>query len=213
MKKSVLTNQQEVLFLMYSILQRYYAGIALQWGLQEWSEVCKIMERFRSFTDSSDRIEEAIRVLSTVDEEQVKQLPFDFNRLFVGPDKLLASPYESSYRNADRSLMQLETLRVRNFYARAGLEVTKKSVEPDDHLALELEFVCYLLANLDQEGNSELYQEFLHQHLAVWIGQHCEDIHNHTTHPICKSMAYLLEELIGQERGLQIASTKGGTGS
>lgn len=183
---------------MYLILQNFYAGRALKWYEQDWQEIRSSIEAYQQVAPSQ-KIMKCLDLLQEVGEE-ILQLEFDFNRLFVGPDKLLASPYESSYRNRDQTLMQKETLQVREFYSRAGLEVANKGVEPDDHLALELEFIGYLYANLTDDGFRRLYQEFLEKHLMVWYKEHCELIHKHSENPICQAMAYLLEGVIEQEQ-------------
>ena len=44
-------------------------------------------------------------------------------------------------------IFQEQTLHVRQWYSRFGLQVVKLHKEPDDHIGLELEFVAHL-ANL-----------------------------------------------------------------
>ena len=59
------------------------------------------------------------------------ELRVEYNRLFVGPGKLPCPPYESVYRT-DRvegeigTLMGPSALDVKNRYAEAGLEISKK---------------------------------------------------------------------------------------
>ncbi|MGD8188496.1 TorD/DmsD family molecular chaperone [Brevibacillus ginsengisoli] len=186
-------------FRMFLVLQNFYAGRSLKWSVQDWKEICSSIEAYQ-LVSPCQKIANSIDLLQGIQEEEVLSLEYDFNRLFVGPDKLLASPYESSYRNPEKTLMQRETLQVREFYSWVGLEVANKGIEPDDHLALELEFICYLLATHAEEGFPVEYQEFLEKHLLVWYKQHCECIHNHSENPICQAMAYLLEGVLEQEQ-------------
>jgi TorA maturation chaperone TorD len=68
----------------------------------------------------------------------------DFNRLFIGPGKALAPPYESYYLSPERLLFEQQTIEVRKFYRRFGLEVGRLGREPDDHIGCELFFLGWL---------------------------------------------------------------------
>jgi putative dimethyl sulfoxide reductase chaperone len=102
----------------------------------------------------------------------------DYNRLFVGPHKVLAAPWESVYFSADRVLFQIQTLEVRNWYARFSLQIVNRNREPDDHLGLELEFIAHLarLALEAQAGNNgerfaqllDAQRQFMQQHPLIW---------------------------------------------
>ena len=122
------------------------------------------------------------------DERAVRR---DYNRLFVGPDKLLAPPYESVQRSPDQLLFEEETVRVRAFYARFGLVAPRLEREPDDHIGLELAFMATLSTRAldsfewgDADALSELVsaqREFLEAHLLAWgpdlmvlIGRHAD---------------------------------------
>ncbi|KXS39610.1 MAG: anaerobic dehydrogenase subunit [Candidatus Frackibacter sp. T328-2] len=106
-----------------------------------------------------------------------KEILFDFNRLFVGPDKLQAPPYESVYRD-EGLIMGPSTLEVRNFYQSEGLKLENQGKEPDDHIGIELEFLSYItrLIIMSQEKQAEeevnyyqeLYEKFLNEHLLQW---------------------------------------------
>jgi len=82
------------------------------------------------------------------------ELRADYTRLFLGPGKLLAPPWESAQLTVERQLFQGHTLQVRQWYRRFGLEAARLYTEPDDHLGLELAF----LAHLAQRGLEALAQ-------------------------------------------------------
>jgi len=102
----------------------------------------------------------------------------DHNRLFVGPEAPLAPPYESVHRSEEGLLFEAETLQVRAFYARFGLQVPRLGREPDDHIGLELELVASLCLGAldaleaDDEARAQALLEglrtFLDQHLLAW---------------------------------------------
>jgi TorA maturation chaperone TorD len=107
-------------------------------------------------------------------ENQFRTLKTDYARLFVGPDHLLAPPWESVYRSADHILFDHATLEVRRHYQRFGMPIPKLNVEPDDHIGLEFRFVTHLcrlgLAALGQE-NPEVLTNIL-QELRTFIDAH-----------------------------------------
>lgn len=109
----------------------------------------------------------------------------DYNRLFGVLGTPLASPWESSYLGEVTGMVfQLETLEVRQWYRRFGMEVRKKNKEPDDNIAYELEFIAYLagealhaLETGDRERCEILLQaevDFLQEHLLKWGFTWCD---------------------------------------
>lgn len=187
---------------IYYLLRHYYAGKA--WREPEIFEA--LTKEYKN--DSNDKEEtylsDLLKTMSRVEPEAV----YEFNKLFIGPGKLLAPPYESAYRNPESILMQKETLALRKFYSSAGIRVRKQNSEPDDHLVLELEFICYLLFKADackdadpvkSEYYLELYSKFLVEHLGKWIFDHCEDVLRHSSTKLCWGMAMITKRFIENE--------------
>lgn len=110
----------------------------------------------------------------------------DYTRLFIGPGKLPAIPWESAALDPDRQLFQQRTLDVRRWYRRFGLEPVRLYNEPDDHVGLELAFLAHLaqqaLAALDQDDQVRLNEllaaqrEFLAAHPLQWIPAWCSQV-------------------------------------
>jgi len=104
----------------------------------------------------------------------------DYVRLFIGPKKVLAPPWESYYLNKDHILFQVETLQVRNWYRRFGLEAENLYHEPDDHLGIEFSFIAHLAKQGLQacevgdikklKRMLKAQSEFIHTHPQRWIG-------------------------------------------
>lgn len=109
------------------------------------------------------------------DAERVRR---DYNRLFFGPEKMKAPPYESVHRSQEGLVFEKETMEVRAAYAEFGLAAPRLNKEPDDHLGLELNFVAMLcVRGLDAASrgdDAELARlldgtaRFLDEHLLVW---------------------------------------------
>lgn len=181
---------------VYMFLQKFYAGELNSLSKNAWAEIILLISHDLSFFQH-DNIKKGITILSQFSEDDIEELEFEFNRLFVGPSRLEASPYESTYRNTERTLMQNETLAVRRFYEKAGLVIAKMNTEPEDHLALELEFICYLLEN---DTTSDLYPSFLKEHLLQWGESHCQLIREKTNNSFLVGISYLLEGLLLEEK-------------
>ena len=123
---------------------------------------------------------------SGLSEADFDRLRTDYNNLFVGPHKVLAPPWESVYFSSDRQMFQKETLDVRMWYARFGLEIVNLNREPDDHLGLELEFIAHLLKQsldaLDRNDGAEserlhaALREFMIAHPLRWATKCCDAI-------------------------------------
>lgn len=187
---------------IYMFLQKFYDGQLNRIGKASWKELIDVLTQEMTIF-SNDEIGKGLQLLSQFTDEDIEELEFEFNRLFVGPNQLVVSPYESTYRNTERVIMQSETIAVRRFYEKAGLVLAKKNINPDDHIALELEFVCYLLENsLEDETHYEFYQEFLKAHLFHWIEAHCALILENSENKIVKGVSTILQGLIKEEKVL-----------
>ncbi|UII56381.1 molecular chaperone TorD family protein [Cytobacillus spongiae] len=185
---------------IYHFLQKFYAGELNKISGALWKQLSGLINDEASYF-SNEKMRQGIENFSLLEENDVEEIEFDYNRLFVGPNRLEVSPYESTYRNTERAIMQGETLAVRRFYERAGLVVNQKNIEPDDHLAIELEFICYLLENsLEDEENYVLYEYFLKKHLFQWVEVHCELIREKAKNKLLLGISYLLQGLMEIER-------------
>ncbi|MBC7343795.1 MAG: molecular chaperone TorD family protein [Clostridia bacterium] len=117
-------------------------------------------------------------------DKAAAELRAEYNRLFVGPGHLEAPPWESVYRSADHLLFGEETLQVRRAYEEFGLVTKKLHQEPDDHIALELEFMerlCGMAMEAGEKGEDpyrylQAQKRFLEEHLLEWVPAWAEDV-------------------------------------
>ncbi len=185
---------------VYMFLHKFYFGDLVHIDTTTCEKLSNLVSEEVSFFHE-EKMEKGTQLLFELTTQDLSELEFDFNRLFVGPNRLEAAPYESVYRGTERSLMQAETMAVRSFYERAGLELYKKNNNPDDHLALELEFVCYLLEeSLEDDSYYALYEDFLKEHLFHWVEDHCELVREQTTNTFIMGISYILQGLLEEER-------------
>lgn len=119
-------------------------------------------------------------------DDLFKEVQVDYTNLFTGMRKLPIAPWESVYFSDERLVFQTQTMDVRAWYRRYGLEVEKLHQEPDDHIGLELMFLAHL-AQLGltalESGNVLNFEQmlaaqrgFLTKHLLSWAPLWCEQM-------------------------------------
>lgn len=116
-------------------------------------------------------------------------LAVDYARAFLGAgisSGVVAFPYESVYTSPGRLIMQEARDQVLAAYRAKGFSVSEGFDEPEDHLALELEFMAFLCEDIQQalkKGNHAAVQaclkdqqSFLSLHLLNWVPAFAADI-------------------------------------
>lgn len=132
-------------------------------------------------------------------------LESEFTRLFLGPGRPVAHPFESVYREG-RSMGDC-TLDVRRYLADEGLAPQGKMLP--DHVAAELAFMAHLAAQEAkawEDGDVErarsylaLQDRFLRDHLLTWMPQFCHRVlvgrpHAHYAHLARRAEAFITED-------------------
>lgn len=113
-------------------------------------------------------------LLSNAKSEFLEKLEDEYTKFFIGPDKLIAPPWQSVYVSEDKTLFSKTTLDVRDKYAKYGLKIARYPNEADDHLAFELNFMLYLAALINEDDalkKTAIYDslKFLDENLLPWI--------------------------------------------
>lgn len=169
--------------IIYSILSLFYHG-EIKRGLVVLRGN-SLLEGFASYGDNNLLSEGARVVIKDLsehwdDKEYEALISADYQRLFIGPDKILAPLWESVYKEKDKLLFGEVELGVRRFYESIGLSV--KNSEPADSLSLELSFMAWLSSKAleDDSKNIKGYmikqREFLKEHLISWISSWTEEV-------------------------------------
>ncbi|MDR1185659.1 MAG: molecular chaperone TorD family protein [Coriobacteriales bacterium] len=176
------------------VAQDVFSGIPFAMNQQNVQEGLKLLQDWSaSFDPKSDETQS------------------DYMRLFIGPGKPLAPPWETMFLSDDALLFQMETLEVRSWYRAYDLESKKLHHEPDDHIALELEFVSFLTDSAVrqlQEGDSVAAEtflgarsDFLSSHLLRWCFDWCQTVDENAKglfyQGIAKLVAGTMKELGG----------------
>ena len=133
------------------------------------------------------------------DTNQFDDLKRDYARLFVGPNRLPAPPWESVYRSEEHLLFEEETLQVRAAYREYGFVVPGDYVQPDDHFGLEMSFIAHLCRiGLDALTNQQPHildstrlglTTFFREHVCQWAEPFLADVLKNATTPYYKGIA------------------------
>jgi TorA maturation chaperone TorD len=139
--------------------------------------------------------------------DALKVLTLDYSKLFFGPFKVLASPYGSVYLDGKVSLVGESTLEVEKFYQSQGLKISLKEVP--DHIAIELEFMYYLvtkeiaaLKGEDHKGIESCRQKqfiFLSKYLGSWIDQFSKGIQKSAQTEFYITLAKISQSFIAKD--------------
>lgn len=141
--------------------------------------------------------------------EGVETLTVDYAALFVGPARLLAPPYGSVHLEPEKRVMGETTMAVHSFYLASGLALDEEFAEVPDHIAVELEFMSYLVqraiaaaaAGDDAEVAAWVARrrEFLATFLYSWSAPFCEEIRNGSKTAFYSALADCLEGVIAAD--------------
>jgi TorA maturation chaperone TorD len=147
----------------------------------------------------------------------IERLKVDYARLFVGPYSLLAPPYGSVYMEDARRIMGDSTLHALEMYRETGLDMAQDFNDAPDHIAVELEFMYYLVfkevgAMADQNYTIaadyvEKQKIFLEAHIGAWISEFSAHIMENAETEFYRSLSTLTTRFVRKnlESMLQIS--------
>jgi len=130
--------------------------------------------------ESSEDIDSATNWLAKwpSQEAALLELEREYTRLFITAyPKVVAPPYSSVYLYSEQLVWGRSTAEVARLYEAAGLGISREYHDIPDHIAAELEFTSYLIAEQlksDEpcsslaEQLSSLEKRFLTEHLHRW---------------------------------------------
>jgi len=183
-------NQTETLSLIANraVMYRFLARLYREEADQELIET--ILKYKFPFEDIKPEIATSFKRLrgdlSRTNDDQVTELAVDFARLFLGAAVDGAFPYESVYTSDYGLIMQDAHEEMLALYRQAGLERAEGLSEPEDHIALQFEYMGHqcqqtisALQHKDDDRFGELIRsqrDFLKQHLLSWVDRLGADI-------------------------------------
>ncbi|RPH22522.1 Tat proofreading chaperone DmsD [Buttiauxella warmboldiae] len=142
-----------------------------QWPLQH-TELAAIAQRMKEgFSYAPETLSEA------------------WQRLFIGPYELPASPWGSVYLDKEQVLFGDSMLELRRWMRKNDIANEQQSNEPEDHIGLLL----MLAAWLAQEGLQQKVDELLAWHLLPWSGRFLELFIASAAHPFYQALGELTQ--------------------
>ena len=118
--------------------------------------------------------------------------------------------FESSYTELEKSNPGKVKLSVENFYNEFGLDASPTSIEPPDHIMMELEFMHFLSykegeARENEDIDFEKYimgqQRFCRNHLQQWVPAFCDRLKENAGVSFFKALAALTEDFVLHDTG------------
>lgn len=159
---------------------------------QEHPDVSKASHMLSTWTEANQ---------PNLSDETFERLVSDYTRLFIGPGKVMAPPWESVVLSQDHLTFQEQTLRVREWYRKFGLQTVRLYSEPDDHLGLELAFLSHLAQlalEASDRGDQTAYasylqaqHDFLREHALKWVPLWTELVLQHAQTDFWRGIALL----------------------
>ena len=139
-------------------------------------------------------------------ERAAANLAAEYASLFLNAGDHSVFPYESVYTSPEGLLMQKARDDVLREYTQQGLGKSENHHWPEDHLAIELEFMFFLCEKTvnalridDLEQGMACLQkqkEFLEQHLLVWCPRFCSDMVGASASDFYRGIALLTHDFL-----------------
>lgn len=112
-----------------------------------------------------------------------------WQRLFIGPYALPASPWGSVYLDKENVLFGDSMLELRRWMRKNDISNEQESNEPEDHIGLLL----MLTAWLAEEGLQQKVDELLAWHILPWSGRFLELFIANAEHPFYQALGELTQ--------------------
>ncbi|WP_460024394.1 TorD/DmsD family molecular chaperone [Infirmifilum sp. SLHALR2] len=121
----------------------------------------------------------------------------EYTRLFVNDCPHLACPpYETYWRDGERTIYGSGYSSLLEIYRTAGLEPSPIARQPIEHVALELELMHYLvLRSLEDESFLCLQERLFKDHISVWAEPYASCLESHALLENYRASARLLREV------------------
>lgn len=157
-----------------------------------------------------EALEAAAEALAGAGEAGARAFAHEHTRLFLGPGRVPAPPFESVYRTPDRLMMGWPASAVASLYREVGLEPPPH--EPPDSLVAELQFMALLAGEeavaLDADDDERadaiaaVQERFLREHLLEWAPLFARDLTAAAPPPLLAAAGGLLPRLLQLDQAL-----------
>ena len=170
-------------------------------------------------TEYQTPLNTVIKAMRDVDREQLCiDLAAEYNRVFLGMSANPIAPYESVYTSPDHLLMQDARDEVLALYRAEALAPNKDLRIPEDHLAIEFDFMAFLCKKAaqacsenDQAGIDEYtakQRDFLIKHLLVWVPDMLNDMEERVFTDFYRCICTITREQLEIDRDWALETSK-----
>lgn len=204
---------------LYGFLARIYATEVTVDYLRELSEKKELFlasaedpeVRGTELADGFRQIAEYASSLKGMDLESVRlELAVEYAGLFLGVWRVPPHPSESSYLTERQLVMQKPRDDVLKIYRSMSLDKAGNFAEPEDHIALELQFMTHLCEKtstvlrdsnfLEAKKCLEVQGDFLSEHLGKWVPKLTADILKSARQEFYKAVAKITKGYVEMDK-------------
>jgi anaerobic sulfite reductase subunit A len=167
-------------------------------------------------TDLADGFKQIASFASSLkgaDLEKVRlDLAVEYAGLFLGVWGKPAHPSESYYLTEGQLIMQQPRDDVLKFYRAMGVDRAGGFKEPEDHIALELQFMAHLCDKTntalkdsnfkDAKTYLDAQRNFLDEHLGKWVPKLTSDILKSARHELYRAIAKITMAYVDADKEL-----------
>ncbi|ACE62389.1 Tat proofreading chaperone DmsD [Actinobacillus pleuropneumoniae] len=121
----------------------------------------------------------------------IQDLSEQYQRLFIGPEQLVAPPWSSVYLDPESVIFGNSLLDLRAFLRKHQIALTQNETEPEDHIGLMLLLAAYLA-----ESRPALLPEYLSKHLLIWADHYFDLVAQQTNFPFYQGLALLARQTL-----------------
>ncbi|MDR2400489.1 MAG: molecular chaperone TorD family protein [Deferribacteraceae bacterium] len=148
--------------------------------------------------------------------DPLTELAVDYARIFLGAGiaekELISAPYESVYTSPERLIMQDARDKVLKIYRENGVDKVQGFDVPEDHLAIELEFMAYLCSETKkacEAGNLPeidrlicIQKDFIKEHLLNWTPKLFYEVKQFSQTDFYRGVAEITESFLNTDKYL-----------
>jgi TorA maturation chaperone TorD len=138
------------------------------------------------------------------------ELAIEYAGLFLGVWHVPAHPSESAYFTGGQAIMQEPRDKVLEIYRSMSVDRGDQFKEPEDHIALELQFMAHVCekSNAALKDNNivetrrclEVQRDFLNDHLGKWVPNLSADIQKSARREFYKAIAKITEGYVEMDK-------------
>jgi TorA maturation chaperone TorD len=206
---------------MYAFLARTYATEATVEYLRALSEKSALFLELAQdpdltgteLADGFKQIASFASSLKGADLEKVRlDLAVEYAGLFLGVRGKPRHPSESCYLTEGQLIMQQPRDDMLKLYRAMGVDKASEFKEPEDHIALELQFMAHLCEKTNaalKDGNFkdarkclDVQRNFLGGHLGKWVPRLAADILKSARHEFYGAVAKITEAYVDVDKEL-----------